>query len=179
MCIRLQTPLCADCLSSSHINSDGDPVNRDFSPSPNDEHSVSADLDADDAHDPWLHSGKLQSFGLHSRVEGDGSHDCRSASVNQDSSIYWNISDNSVVRAALNLSQGIDDVGLIVRSPVTVSERSALLPGSDILSTSCILYLSDGLLIRKYTQVMHQVFADWMQDVGAVDEELLHCYKSP
>jgi len=57
-----------------------------------------------------------------------------------------------------------------------VTEQSALLAGSDVFSTSSVLYLSvDGLLIRQYTQVIYQVFADLMQGVSAVDGELLHC----
>jgi len=60
---------------SSPINNDSDPVVHDFGPLPNNEHQDPADFPADDsvsAHDPWLHSDKLQSHSLHLKEEGDG-----------------------------------------------------------------------------------------------------------
>jgi len=73
-------------MSSSHVNSDGDPVNRDFSPSPNGEQQpMSADFDTDDAVstlNPWLHSDTLQSVSLHLTDEDGGSRGmCQDSSI--------------------------------------------------------------------------------------------------
>jgi len=65
--------LCADQLSSGHVNNDGDTADGDFGPSPNND---SANIAADDgvsAHDPWLHFDKLQPHSLHLQDGDDGS----------------------------------------------------------------------------------------------------------
>lgn len=66
MCICWQTPLCGDCLLSSHINDDGDPISHELSLAPDVEQSASTDLRATyhvSADDPWLRSDNVHLCG--------------------------------------------------------------------------------------------------------------------